>query len=263
MRKIVLVDDPEARERLFPFSLTRPLPEIRIGITTLAEKWAHFLGGEVGYATAPYLSVKYPERSLQDSLFIWSHLLPNVPIASALGSLQEGQALVHGQNLIGWTGQKNPGLDRLKQIPWTGPIQWLEHPFQIFQWNGQLIREDFAWITASRKSAPVCSTNHLTCPDQIFLEEGAQVEHAFLNATQGPIYIGKDAQVMEGAMIRGPFSLGLKSVVKMGATIYGATSFGPHCCMGGEIKNTVVFGYSNKAHGGYLGDTVVGEWCNL
>ncbi len=261
MRHIVLADDPEARERLFPFCLTRPLAEIRIGITTLAEKWAHFLGAGVGFSTAPYLSAKYSAQGRPDTLFIRSHLIPNPSLAAAMATLQKGQAMVQGETRIAWTGEPDP--DRLQEISWAGPLQWLEHPFQIFQWNGQLIREDFSWVTAGRNSAPVSPTNHLTAPDQVFLEEGPRVEHAFLNATMGPIYVGKGAQIMEGAMIRGPFAMGTGSVVKMGAAIYGATSFGPFCRMGGEIKNSVVFGYSNKAHGGYLGDAVVGEWCNL
>jgi UDP-N-acetylglucosamine diphosphorylase/glucosamine-1-phosphate N-acetyltransferase len=263
MRHVVLLDDPIARERLFPFSLTRPIGDFRIGITTLAQKWAHYLDARVSFATEEYLCEKFPADITTGSFFIFSHLLPSAKLAKTIASLTSGQGLFAGDQLLAWTGDRATNINSLGRISFPETVQWLEYPFQIFGLNGSMICEDFAWLTQNRDSGKLSATNHVTAASSIFIEPGAQVEHCFLNASQGPIYIGKNAQVMEGAMIRGPFSMGNHSVVKMGATIYGATSFGPHCRMGGEIKNTVVFGYSNKAHGGYLGDAVLGEWCNL
>jgi UDP-N-acetylglucosamine diphosphorylase/glucosamine-1-phosphate N-acetyltransferase len=150
-----------------------------------------------------------------------------------------------------------------KAVLFKGEVQALHHPWEIFQWNDQQIREDFELLTLKGKSQMVSPTNTLIGPGELFIEKGAKVEHAFLNVSTGPIYIGKNAEVMEGCMIRGPFALGEGAFVKMGAKIYGGTSIGPYCAAAGEIKNSVLFGYSNKAHDGYLGDSVIGEWCNL
>jgi UDP-N-acetylglucosamine diphosphorylase/glucosamine-1-phosphate N-acetyltransferase len=144
-----------------------------------------------------------------------------------------------------------------------GNYRVMDHPARIFQWNDECLRSDFELLTQGRTSQSIDSSNRIINPDQIFLEAGAKVFGASLNASTGPIYIGKNAEIMEGSCIRGPFSLGENSVVKMGATIYGATTIGPHCVVGGEIKNSVFFEFSNKAHHGYLGDSVIGAWCNL
>ena len=183
----------------------------------------------------------------------WNYQLKNYMALSADLSIPTN--IIPDKRLIRTMSGPNP-----QPVP-EGAIRLLNLT-DILRYNGSEIKNDFDLITGGRQSNPISSTNRLTGTD-IFLEPGAIVEHCHLNASEGPIYIGKDALVMEGAMIRGPFSLGEKSIVKMGAKIYGATTAGPHCVLGGEIKNSVIFGYSNKAHDGYLGDSVIGEYCNL
>ena len=150
-----------------------------------------------------------------------------------------------------------------KAISVKEKIKALQYPWEIFQWNGEAIVQDFELLTKKRKSQPVSKTNTLIKPSAVFVEKGAKIEYSFLNASDGPIYIGKNAEILEGCIIRGPFALGNNAVLKMGTKVYGATTVGPYCTAGGEIKNSVLFGYSNKAHDGYLGDSVIGEWCNL
>jgi UDP-N-acetylglucosamine diphosphorylase / glucose-1-phosphate thymidylyltransferase / UDP-N-acetylgalactosamine diphosphorylase / glucosamine-1-phosphate N-acetyltransferase / galactosamine-1-phosphate N-acetyltransferase len=205
----------------FPFSLTRPVADIRCGILTIREKWNLYLK-------------KY--QPLTEGYFIPDNCIPD-------------NNLIH----LLLNGNPEAGVQQATQ---------LRQLTDILNCNGSEIEKDFRLITEGRETVPISSTNKLQGTD-IFLEPGAVVEHCYLNSAGGPIYIGKDTLIMEGAMIRGPFAIGEKSVVKMGAKIYGATSAGPYCVLGGEIKNTVFLGYSNKAHDGYLGDSVVGEWCNL
>lgn len=210
-----LVDDATIEKQLFPFTLTRSIADIRIGILTIREKWQ--LASPVHPRSVP------------------SHLLPS---GQVLASLATGASL-------------------------PGDAPCIEYPWHIFQYNDQALRQDFALLTGSRESQPIPASNSVRNPENVFLEPGAVVEDCIINAATGPVYIGREALVMEGSMIRGPVALCEGSVVKMGARIYGATTIGPYCVAGGEIKNSVLFGYSNKAHDGYLGDAVVGEWCNL
>jgi UDP-N-acetylglucosamine diphosphorylase / glucose-1-phosphate thymidylyltransferase / UDP-N-acetylgalactosamine diphosphorylase / glucosamine-1-phosphate N-acetyltransferase / galactosamine-1-phosphate N-acetyltransferase len=205
----------------FPFSLTRPLMDIRCGIFTIREKWSYYIKNYPSFPAASTLQ---------------ANILPDRDLIQSICDGKTERALEKATMLLFLT--------------------------DILRFNGGEIKKDFDLITSGRHSASISSTNKLTGSD-IFLETGATVEHCYLNASEGPIYIGKDTLVMEGTMIRGPFAIGEKSVIKMGAKIYGATSAGPACILGGEIKNSVIFGYSNKAHDGYLGDSVIGEWCNL
>jgi len=205
----------------FPFSLTRPVADIRCGILTIREKWNLYL---------------QDYSSLPENVVIPDNYLPDRNLINSLS-----------------TGNTETGFQQAGQ---------LRQLTDILKYNGSEIEKDLRLITEGRETAKISSTNKLQGTD-IFLEPGAVVEHCYLNTTEGPIYIGKDALIMEGSLIRGPFAAGEKSVIKMGAKIYGATSAGPHCVLGGEIKNSVFFGYSNKAHDGYLGDSVIGEWCNL
>lgn len=228
----IYLDDSNCREALFPFTLTRHTADIRIGITTLREKWERITG---------VLVFTDPENKNDKTINIPSNILPN---AHNTGSILEYY-------------QSNPGGDKMDDV------KYIDHPWQIFQWNASAIREDFSRITLNRKSHPINDTNTLSGSENIFVEGGAEINCAFLNAMDGPIYIGKNVTIMEGAMIRGPFAADENSVVKMGAKIYGGTTLGPACVAGGEIKNTVFFGNSNKAHDGYLGDSVIGEWCNF
>jgi UDP-N-acetylglucosamine diphosphorylase / glucose-1-phosphate thymidylyltransferase / UDP-N-acetylgalactosamine diphosphorylase / glucosamine-1-phosphate N-acetyltransferase / galactosamine-1-phosphate N-acetyltransferase len=227
MNPIELTDESNGRD-LYPFTLTRPIHDIRVGILTIREKWErHFhrevIAGDAGHSGIP----KVP-----------AHWIPNPD-------------LVKQVNRRDWTNSSS--------IEGKG----IQYPWDIFRLNGEEIRNDFVLITRGRVSQSISHTNRVTGEDQIFLEAGARVENAILNASSGPIYIGQDAEIMEGAMIRGPFAACQGTIVKMGAAIYGATTIGPFSVVGGEIKNSVIFGNSNKAHHGYLGDSVVGEWCNL
>jgi UDP-N-acetylglucosamine diphosphorylase / glucose-1-phosphate thymidylyltransferase / UDP-N-acetylgalactosamine diphosphorylase / glucosamine-1-phosphate N-acetyltransferase / galactosamine-1-phosphate N-acetyltransferase len=232
MKEIVL-EKSAAHADLFPFTLNRSEADIRVGILTIREKWELLFG----LHTSREFNGQGANR-----LVVPANLLPDEDLVR---SVQDGFA----------DGQTVPAQGR--------GVQYLQNPWDIFQLNDLWIRRDFELLTRGRQSQPISGTNRLEKPEQIFLEPGAKVEHAVLNASTGPIYIGKNAHVMEGALIRGPFALGVGSLVKMGAIIYGATTIGPGCVVGGEIKNSVLFGYSNKAHQGYLGDAVIGEYCNL
>ena len=228
----IFLDETTCRQPLFPFTHTRHVADIRIGILTIREKWEKIMGLPV---------ITHSSLKDEKSVIIKANIIPTIQTAS-----QIIQAALN----------KTPLLE-------TDEIKMLHFPWQIFLLNGYALIQDFETITSKRISASISATNTCLTPENIFIEEGAQVEHCILNATTGPIYIGKNAQLMEGSMIRGPFSAGEGSVIKMGAKIYGATTIGPYCVAGGEIKNAVLFGYSNKAHDGYLGDSVIGEWCNL
>ena len=219
----LFLDDSQCREKLFPFTHTRHVADIRIGILTIREKWQWLTGKKIGDSIGD---------KDDNSLTIKANVLP---------TSDNFQLVLDGK---------------------AGKFNTLEFPWQIFQDNDREIRNDFELITRNRESQPLSNTNKVI-GNNIFIEEGAYVEHSILNASTGPIYIGKNATIMEGSMIRGAFALCEGAIVKMGSKIYGATTIGPYCIAGGEIKNSVMFGYSNKAHDGYLGDSVLGEWCNL
>ena len=223
----LIFDDTLIKKSLFPFTAVRNAADIRIGILTIREKWERMLADVV---TAEDLT----------SLTLSADIVPSSNYARAVIEAGEDQFVFNNED-----------------------IRVLNHPWHIFQYNDWALRKDFELITQGRKSQPVNSTNRVTGIENIFLEAGASVEHCILNASDGPIYIGKNATIMEGSMIRGPFALCENAMVKMGTKIYGATTVGPYSVVGGEIKNSVIFGYSNKGHDGYLGDSVLGEWCNL
>ena len=223
----IVFDDSSVKESLYPFTATRNAADIRIGILTIREKWALIIA-------------KLSHNESPGSITVNAAIIPTEQYAAAIIN-----------------GSKSPvefqqADSRLLKFPWN-----------IFQFNDWALRKDFELITHQRTSHPISSTNKTIAPENIFIEEGAKVEHSFLNASTGPIYIGKNAEVMEGCMIRGPIALCENAVLKMGAKVYGATTIGPNCVAGGEIKNSVMLANSNKAHDGYLGDSVIGEWCNL
>lgn len=274
MHSIVFTEEYCRPERLFPFTLTRGIADLRVGILTIREKWERYLGmpsfdkWEDSYKDSER-SIKI-EADLEGSYWlINANLLPSRPLVDAIRGLAPGEILTHAD-----AGPLACRFERAQireaqniQIKsaqaFVGVVQCLTEPWEIFQFNDAQIRADFELLTAGRVSAPLSATNQVLGGDQIFLEEGVEMEYATLNARTGPIYLGKSAQVMEGVLIRGPFAMGADSVVKMGAQIYGATTLGPSCVAGGEIKNSVLMGYSNKAHEGYLGDAVIGYWCNI
>lgn len=255
------------RKSLLPFTFTRPVAEIRVGILTIREHWELLLEGTISYLTQDYLSKKFPEWREQENLFLNGAVIPNEELLNAARRLSLGQRLVaNGVPLAafaaGWPDPVSP-YGRFTDIPFTGKVTIISNVWDIFILNDQVLKQQFQLLTAGRKSAPLSNTNRLIAPHNIFAEPGAVAECAIINASAGPVYLGKKSEIMEGAMIRGPFALGDNATVKMGAKIYGATTIGPHCKVGGEISNSVVFGYSNKAHDGFLGNSVIGEWCNL
>lgn len=270
MRNIILFDN-EVRDHLLPFTYIRPVCEIRVGILTIREKWEKALQGKASFITQDHLSEKYDITISERNFLINGSVLPSPEICSLIRQMDNGEAMLLKGELIAAVLDRNQfnrlmydEIEDLSSFEVTGtPFDKLNHLWDIFKVNGQAIRADYEELTQGRKSAPLSSTNQVLGAENIFLEPGAQVECAVLNATDGPIYLGRNAKVMEGSLIRGPFVLGEGSTVKMGAKIYGPTSIGPKCVVGGEIKNVVIFGHSNKGHEGYLGNSVIGEWCNI
>ncbi len=212
------VDDASVEKQLYPFTLTRQVADIRIGILTIREKWLRSLEGETGVA-------------------ISSNLLPS---KQTIASIRIGSNDTNGPDAVS-----------------------IEHPWQIFAYNDWALRQDFELLTAGRVSQQIPASNQVVNPENVFIEEGAKVTFSTINASTGPVYVGRNAEIMEGCIIRGPLALCEGAVLKMGTKVYGATTLGPYSVGGGEIKNSVFFGYSNKGHDGYLGDSVIGEWCNL
>ena len=259
---IILFDD-EHRVNLLPLAFTRPIADFRIGILTIKEKWAHYFAATYSYATATYLQVKYPQVLAAQNLFINGAVLPNPALKMAIENLKENEALVHGNLILAVNTQAaNFQITNLKQINFDSEFIHLKNASDIFSYNDQALRADYEILTAGRTSQAL-DANSTLIGNQLFIEPGAKVSCAIFNTETGPIYIGKEAEVLEGAIIRGPFALGEHSIVKMAAKIYGATTVGPHSKVGGEIHNAVIFGYSNKGHDGYLGNAVLGEWCNI
>lgn len=258
--------DGDRRTALLPFTFTRPVGDIRIGILTIREKWERYLKAPVSYLTEGYLSGKFPLASGDDNLMLHGSVVPDPQLAASVQQLELGQALYAGEVLLAYRGREAvAGLDLggFERVDYNGQPLQIRNTWDIFSLNGAALEADFELLTRGRTSAPISATNRLIAPERIFLEPGAKVEHSILNASEGPIYIGKDAEVMEGNMIRGGFALCDHGVVKMGAKIYGPTTIGPYGKVCGEVSNTVIFGYSSKGHDGYLGNSVLGEWCNI
>ncbi|MEJ1223628.1 GlmU family protein [Sediminicola sp. 1XM1-17] len=258
--------DGTVRNSLLPFTFTRPVAEIRVGILTIREKWEKFLGYTTTTITEEYLSEKYPMVELEENILINASFLPNKDLVDLVKNLKENEAIFLKEEIVAFfalKSQEDPDFSKYRAIEFEGEALRIEHTWDIFSKNGKAIEADFKLLTEGRKSAPISKTNTVFNPKNIFLEEGAKVECSILNATDGPIYIGTDAEVMEGCIIRGGFALGDHAVVKMGAKIYGPTTAGPHCRIGGEVNNSVLFSYSNKGHDGFLGNSVLGEWCNI
>tara|TARA_R110002167_G_scaffold143481_28_gene332868 strand:- start:1565 stop:2740 length:1176 start_codon:yes stop_codon:yes gene_type:complete len=258
--------DGAVRNNLLPFTFTRPVADIRCGIMTIREKWEKYLGNTTSTRTEDYLSEKYPMVAMDENVMINASFLPNQAVVDLIEGLKEQEAIFFGEEVIAFftrDTQEAVDFSTYKQIVFEGNILQIVHTWDIFSKNGEALQADFDFLTAGRTSAPISATNRLIHPENIFLEEGATVEHSVLNATEGPIYLGKDSEVWEGNLIRGAFALCEHGVVKMGAKIYGPTTIGPYGKICGEISNSVIFGYSSKGHEGYLGNAVLGEWCNI
>ena len=263
---IILFDDPVIRVDLLPHTFTRPVGSIRIGILTIAEKWGNDLRSKPSFLTEEYLSKKYSIQLTQDNYWINGAVCPDAKLVDSIRSLKTGEGLVKDSRLIALRSPEPeiPELIKGSVKEYSENITIIDQVWKIFQLNGAQIREDFKRVTLNRKSAGVHDKHTRTYSDEnIFVEEGAYIRAALLNAENGPIYIGKNTQIHEGALIRGPFALCEGSHVNMGAKVRGDTTVGPFSKIGGEVSNTVIFGYSNKAHDGFLGNSVIGEWCNL
>lgn len=261
----ILFDGP-SRNNLLPFTFTRPVADIRVGILTIRKKWETYLGSTITTVTEDYLSDKYPMVEMNDNVMINASFLPNQDLIELVKSLNENQAIFQGEDVIAFytkSAQNEVDLESYDAIEFKGDAITIEHTWDIFSKNGEAIQDDFNLITKGRTSQPISPTNNIIAPENIFIEKGATVEFATLNASLGPIYIGKDAVVMEGVLVRGALALGDRAAIKMGAKIYGPTTIGPCSTVGGEVKNSVLFQSSNKGHEGYLGNSVLGEWCNL
>ena len=261
----ILFDGP-VRNNLLPFTFTRPVAEIRIGILTIREKWEKYLGNTTTTITEEYLSEKWPMVEMEQNVLINASFLPNQELVDLVQGLKEHEAIFNGEDVIAFytkDTQQDVDFSSYRHIEFDGELLCVVNTWDIFSKNGEALQADFDLLTSGRKSAPIPQSNTLIRPERIFLEEGAIVEHSILNATDGPIYLGKNSEVWEGNLIRGAFALCDNAVVKMGAKIYGATTIGPYGKVCGEISNSVIFGYSSKGHEGYLGNAVLGEWCNI
>lgn len=270
----IILFDSDARSRLQPLTSTRPMGELRLGILTLREKWERRLKGSVSYITQEYLQEKYPIHIEGENLVVNGGMIPTAELCRRIEAIRLGEALLYDGELVAArlnaaqfeTLIEDEEVHELqgKEVENTIPIIRIERLWQLTRLNAAAIADDFALITEGRKSQPLSSSNRIIGPaENIFLEEGARIECCILNAQAGPIYIGKNAEVMEGCMLRGPVSIGEEAIVKMGAKMYGPVSIGEGCRVGGEIVRSILFPQSNKAHDGYLGDSVLGEWCNL
>ena len=248
------------RSNFYPLSYTRPISDFRIGILTIKEKWMHYYQN-ISTKTEDYLVSKYPIRKQKENLWIDASVLPSKELKTELDSLRNGEVLESNGKIIAFKNL-NYSFKNLNRINTTILIYSIENIWDIFSDNGREIEADFKLLTKARKSQKVSDTNTVI-GKHIFIEKGAKISCSILNAENGPIYIGKNTEIMEGAIIRGPFAMSENAVLKMGAKIYGPTTLGPHCKVGGEVNNSVFFGYSSKAHDGFLGNSVIGEWCNL
>ena len=259
----VLFDD-NIRKNLLPLTFTRPVADIRVGILTIREKWELFLGEKTSSLTEPYLSEKWQLVKADDNIFINGSILPNQTLVDEILKLETDCALVKEEDIIAMRFSSDDiWNESTNDVETTVDYVKINYPWEIVEKNAEAIADDFALLTKGRKSAPLSNTVRAICPENIFIEEGAKVEYALLNASDGPIYIGKSAEVMENATIRAPFAMCNNAVIRMGATIYGGTTVGPYCKVGGEVENSILFGYSNKPHDGFMGHSVIGEWCNI
>jgi UDP-N-acetylglucosamine diphosphorylase/glucosamine-1-phosphate N-acetyltransferase len=261
----ILFDGP-SRNALLPFTFTRPVADILIGIMTIRQKWEMHLGSTTTTLTEEYLSDKFPMVELEENVMINASFLPTAILVEMVQDLKTNQAIFKGEEVIAFytnDEQEEVDFDTYEIIEFTDDCITVEHTWDIFSKNDAAIREDFQFLTEERTSQPIPESVNVIAPENIFIEEGAKLAFVTLNASSGPIYIGKDSEIMEGTVIRGPFALCENATVKMAAKIYGATTVGPYSRVGGEINNSVLFAYSNKGHDGFLGNSVLGEWCNI
>ncbi len=258
--------DGTVRNALLPFTFTRPVADIRVGILTIREKWEKYLGSTTTTLTEEYLSDKYPMVEMERNVMINASFCPNEVLSEMVKNLERKQAIFSKGEVVAFyteDTQEVIDFDSYDISEYNEEVIRIEHTWDIFSKNDAAIREDFELLTEGRKSLPIPKSVNVMSPENIFIEEGAKLEFVTLNASTGPIYIGKDSEIMEGSVIRGPFALCEGAQVKLATKVYGATTVGPHSRIGGEVNNSVLFGYSNKGHDGFLGNSVLGEWCNI
>jgi UDP-N-acetylglucosamine diphosphorylase/glucosamine-1-phosphate N-acetyltransferase len=258
--------DGTVRNALLPFTFTRPVADIRVGILTIREKWEKYFGATTTTLTEEYLMEKYPMVEMEQNIMINASFLPNAKLVSLIQNLVTNQAVVFGEEIVAFhtnDTQEEVDFDQYDCVVYDGDLIQIENTWDIFSKNDRAIREDFELLTADRVSQPIPKSVNVIAPENIFIEAGAKLEFVTLNAATGPIYIGTNAEIMEGSVIRGPFALCESGRVKLATKVYGATTVGPHSVIGGEVNNSVLFGYSNKGHDGFLGNSVLGEWCNI
>ncbi|WP_299708609.1 GlmU family protein [uncultured Tenacibaculum sp.] len=258
--------DGDVRTSLLPFTYTRPVADIRVGILTIREKWEKYLGLTTTTITEEYLEEKYPMVEMEENIMLNASFLPTPELVNMVENLKKNEAIFKGEDVIAFFSsddQEEIDFENYNHIEFEEDIIQINNTWDIFSNNDKAIRQDYDLLTEGRKSQPIPETVQCIGRENIFIEEGAKLTFATLNATTGPIYIGKNAEIMEGAVVRGALAMCENSVLKLGAKIYGATTLGPYCKVGGEVNNSVLFGYSNKGHDGFLGNSVLGEWCNL
>ncbi len=263
----ILFDD-NTWQILLPLTFTKPVAEIRIGILTITEKWETYLSGKLTFQTQEYLTSKYKAAYTNNAVFINGKICPTPELLSQINNLEFNKGIKKGNTLIAYRSNQASALNIVEALSSSveTDINYLsvENTWDIFSKNGEAIKQDFEILTRDKSSQPLSSSNTVIGDAKaIFLEEGAVVEATILNTKSGPIYIGKDAEIMEGSVVRGPFALCEHSALKLSTKVYGPTTIGPHSKVGGEVNNSVIFGFSNKAHDGFLGNSVIGEWCNL
>ncbi|PQJ73212.1 GlmU family protein [Polaribacter butkevichii] len=258
--------DGDVRNALLPFTYTRPVADIRIGILTIREKWEKHLGLTTTTVTEEYLEEKYPMVEMEENILINASFCPTESLVDKIKELSKNEAIFKGEDVIAFyttDSQEEVNFDEYTQIEFEEEVLQVKNTWDIFSLNAEAIQQDFDLITEGRESEPIPEGTRCINAENIFIEEGAEITFATLNASEGPIYIGKDAVILENSAVKGPFAMGEHAVLKMGAKIYGGTTLGPYCKVGGEVGNSVLFGYSSKGHDGYLGNSVLGEWCNL
>ncbi len=269
MSNFILFDD-KRWQQLLPLTFTRTIADLRIGIDTIREKWIDSLQTNISYLTETYLSEKFPANYTEDNIYIFGGLIPDTKICAAINDLKTGEVLMQNNEILVLRSSEKyfSGMSLTEHaktftvVNYNENIICISRTWHLFVNNDAVLRDDFDRLTKNKKSQTVSATN-TSIGNAVFIEEGAIVEGCIINSKTGPVYIGKNAEIMEGSMLRGPLAIGEFSVIKMGAKIYGATTIGPHCKVGGEINNSIITGYSNKAHDGFLGNSVIGEWCNL
>lgn len=267
----IILFDSEVRNYLLPFTHTRPVADIRCGIMTMRERWQHYLKADTSSLTQPYLQDAFPANNTDSNIYVNAAIFANQQLADAVAALQHGEALFQENTLIALSTAavlsspedlKNLAKD-YTAIAYTSFLHQLTGVCDIFSQNARAIAEDFATLSAGKLSQELPGYVTAIGKENIFVEPGAHIYPCTINASTGPVYISADAEIMEGCLIRGPFAIGKHAALKMGAKVYGATTIGDGCKVGGEVSNVVFFANSNKGHDGFLGNAVIGEWCNL